>query len=339
MADAVLRHPHPAAGIRPLAAGDLAAVAAIDRELSGRGRSAYFTRRLEAALRAPDLHVQLAAVEQGTLRGFVLARLLEGEFGRAEAALRLETIGVARAAQEHGVGELLMHALEEAARRRAVRELRTSASWREHAVLRFLDHSGWSLGRNHVFECALAESAWFGPREVPVDAPLAPHDPNDYSASRGNDYETLARDLIDVGVLRAADLQGIVRIDRRLTEHDRSVYLRHALDEALLDSSVRISLAARADGALAGFLMARVDFGDFGRPAPVAVIDTIGVDPMRVGLGFGRALLSQLILNLAALGVERIETVVAPDAWDLLRFFTCAGLHPSERLAFAKHLD
>lgn len=338
MADLARRQARPAAQIRPLAAQDLAAVATIDRELSGRARAAYFMRRLEAALRVPDLHVQLAAVEKGVLRGFVLARLLEGEFGRAEAALRLETIGVARAAQEHGIGEQLMHALEEAARQRAVHELRTSAGWREHAVLRFLDHSGWTLGRNHVLDCALAESAWFGPREAPVDAPVTPHDPNDYSGPRGNDYEALARDLIEVGVLGTDDLQGIVRIDRRLTGRDRSLYLGHALDEALLDSSVRVSLAARADGALAGFLMARVDLGDFGRPAPVAVIDTIGIDPMRVGLGFGRALLSQLILNLSALGVERIETVVAPDAYDLLRFFLRAGLRPSERLAFARRL-
>jgi predicted N-acetyltransferase YhbS len=338
MADAVRRHSRAAAEVRPLAPQDLAAVAEIDREVSGRERAAYFERRLQAARRAPQLHVQLAATQQGAVRGFALARVLEGEFGRVKPALRLELLGVARAAQGGGLGLALGRALEETARKRSVRELRTSASWRQHALLQFLDRTGWSLGRNHVLDCAIAEATWSGPREAPVEAEAAPRDPNDYGAPAVGDYETLARDIAEIGVLKADDLAGMVRIDQRLTGRNRSLYLGHALDEALIDSSVRVSLAARADGALAGFVMARVDMGDFGRPSPVAVIDTIGVDPLRASQGFGRALLSQLLFNLGALGVERIETVVAPDAYDLLRFFLRAGLRPSERLAFAKHL-
>jgi len=102
---------------------------------------------------------------------------------------------------------------------------------------------------------------------------------------------------------------------------------------------VRVSLAARIDGSVAGFLMARVDYGDFGRTEPVAVIDTVGVDPLRARQGIGRALLSQLFMNLAGLGVERVETVVAPGRLDLLSFFYGAGFRPSERLAFVKRLQ
>ncbi len=47
----------------------------------------------------------------------------------------------------------------------------------------------------------------------------------------------------------------------------------------------RPTLAPEVDGAPAGFVMARVDFGEFGRPEPAAVIDTIGVDPGHGGLG------------------------------------------------------
>ncbi len=61
--------------------------------------------------------------------------------------------------------------------------------------------------------------------------------------------------------------------------------------------------------------------------------------PLRAGQGFGRALVSQLVANLAALRVERLETVVAPEAVELLRFFLRAGFGPSERLAFARRLD
>ena len=84
--------------------------------------------------------------------------------------------------------------------------------------------------------------------------------------------------------------------------------------------------------------MARVDYGDFGRAEPAAVIDTVGVDPLRPRQGIGRALLSQLFVNLRGLQVERVETVVAADKFDLLGFFYAAGMRPAERLAFVKKL-
>jgi N-acetylglutamate synthase-like GNAT family acetyltransferase len=85
--------------------------------------------------------------------------------------------------------------------------------------------------------------------------------------------------------------------------------------------------------------MARLDYGDFGRVEPVAVIDTVGVDPLRARQGIGRALLSQLFVNLRGLGVERVETVLAAGSLDLLGYFTRAGFKPSERLAFEKRLS
>ncbi|OGA23633.1 MAG: hypothetical protein A3I02_04995 [Betaproteobacteria bacterium RIFCSPLOWO2_02_FULL_67_26] len=158
------------------------------------------------------------------------------------------------------------------------------------------------------------------------------------TATDGRDFYPEARDAAEIEVLSDADLEGIARIDRRLTGRDRHDYLYRGLRETLSDSAVRVSLVAKADGGVAGFLMARMDFGDFGRVEPVAVIDTIGIDPMRARLGIGRALLSQLFVNLSALGVERVETVVGPGRLDLLGFFHHAGLRPAERLNFLKRL-
>lgn len=332
--------PGPALRFRPLAASDLGDVVAIDQALAGRLRRGYFERRLAAARRRPDLHAQFAVLEEGALGGFVFGRVLQGEFGRADPALRLETIGVRQAAQGRGLGAALCGVFEDEARRRGLKELRTTASWRSHAMLRFLDRGGWSLGHERVFDCALRDAQPGGAGEAPVALPdvLRPGDANDYGAPAGNDFPALARDVVDVGVLKESDLEGILRIDRRHTGRDRSAFLRQALAEALGDSAVRVSLAARADGGLAGFLMAQVDLGDFGRTEPVAVIDAIGVDPLRASAGFGRALLSQLVFNLAALGVDRVETVVAPGDSALLGFFHRAGLRPSERLAFVKRL-
>jgi ribosomal protein S18 acetylase RimI-like enzyme len=105
------------------------------------------------------------------------------------------------------------------------------------------------------------------------------------------------------------------------------------------DSAVRISLTARRDDTVVGYLMARTDLGDFGRTEPVAVIDTIGVDPDYTHRGVGHALLSQLFVNLGALRVERVETIIAPSDLPLLGFLYECGFAPSQRLAFVRQAD
>ena len=325
---------------RRLAPADLDAVVALDTSISGRQRRNYFERRLAQAKRAPELHAQFAVEERGVLAGYVLGRVLEGEFGRTEPAVRLELIEVAPGSRGHGAGHALQEALETEARRRGARELRTAALWTEHAMLHFLASNGWRLARNQVLDCAIGEVNLGSTQEAPVaspdDAPTG--DANDYSAPSANDYEALARDRAEIRALKASDLDGVVRIDRRLTGHDRGAYLRHAIAEAMGESGIRISLAAMVDGSLAGFVMARVDLGDFGRAAPVAILDTVGVDPLQQTHGIGHALLSQLFVNLTALRVERVETVVSLNDLPLLAFFVHAGFGPSGRLDFLKRV-
>jgi ribosomal protein S18 acetylase RimI-like enzyme len=311
--------------VRALAEADLDAVVAIDVALSGRSRRAYFERRLRAGRREPQAHVQFAVDADGKLAGYIFGRVVEGEFGRSDPELRLETLGVRPASQGLGIGAALGEVFEREAGKRRIPAIRTTALWREHGMLALLDRARYVLARNHVLDCALAEAELGSAREQPVEG-------------EEGDFEHLARDSVEVALLKEGDLEGVARIDRRHTGRDRTPYLRNAMAEALGDSAVRISLAARVEGDIAGFLMARVDLGDFGRAEPVAVIDTIGVDPMRARKGIGRALLSQLFVNLRALGVERVETAVAPGNIDLIGFFYTAGLKPSERLAFVKRL-
>lgn len=327
--------------IRRLHRADLDEVVAIDAGNAGRMRRSYFEKRLALALAEPDLHVQFAIETDAVLTGYVLARVLEGEFGRSQPSLRLEVIDVKAATQHHGAGHRLHAALEEEAARRGIREIRTGAAWRDHGMLRFLDALGYELAANHVIDCPIEAGHFGASEETAVDSPerAKSGDANDWSAPAGNDYEHLARDSAEVRSLTAADLEAIVRIDRRITGRDRSIYMQHQLLEAMNESAIRISLIAKKDGVPAGYVMAKVDFGDFGRTAPVAVIDTIGVDPAFARLGVGSALLSQLFINLSALHVERLETVVAKENFGLLGFFYAAGFGPNQRLAFVKTLD
>jgi ribosomal protein S18 acetylase RimI-like enzyme len=331
---AVLSPPKP----RALAPRDLNAVIAIDAALSGRSRRAYFDRRLAAAQRDAERHVQIGIDADGALAGFMLGRVLEGEFGRSEPQLRLEAFGVKPTLQHRGLGHALGAAFEAQAATLGSAEIRTTALWREHQLLSYLDHAGYRLGAEHVLDCSLAEAELGSRREAPAEVAPRIADANDYSPALNEDFEPLARDLAHVALLTQGDLEGIARVDRRVTGRDRRGYLCRSHGEALAESALRVSLVAKADDAIAGFVMARLDYGDFGRAEPVAVIDTLGVDPLRAHHGIGRALLSQLFVNLAALRVERVETVVAPGNLDLLGFFYAAGFRPAERLAFVKRL-
>jgi ribosomal protein S18 acetylase RimI-like enzyme len=158
----------------------------------------------------------------------------------------------------------------------------------------------------------------------------------DFSHATSDDFESLARDRIPVRSMRAGDLDAIVAIDRRLTGRDRRDDLAQMLDEALNHSDVRVSLVAELEGLIVGFVMARVDLGAFGEVAPVGVLDTVGVDPGFSGRGVGRALVSQLALNLGALRVERMRSVIAWNDAALIGFVDAMGFAPAPRLALAR---
>jgi ribosomal protein S18 acetylase RimI-like enzyme len=155
-----------------------------------------------------------------------------------------------------------------------------------------------------------------------------------YGEPAAPDFGPLARDRIPVRAMTEHDLRALTAIDRRITGRDRSDYFRTRLDEAVHESDIRVSLVAECDGVPAGFIMARVDFGEFGRMAPTAVMDTIGVDPDYRDRGVGRALLSQLLVNLTTLRVERIRTEINWRDRELQGFLDRCGFHPSQELGF-----
>ncbi len=160
-------------------------------------------------------------------------------------------------------------------------------------------------------------------------------EPN-YSDPMADDYQALSRDMIPVRSLTEGDLSALIRVDRRITGRDRTNYYRRKVDEAINGSGVRMSVVAEMQGEVAGFLMARVDYGEFGRTAAEAVIDTLGVDPAYKGQGVGQAMLSQLLINLSSLRVESVRTEVEWNNFGLLAFLDRCGFKPGQRLAFVR---
>ena len=161
----------------------------------------------------------------------------------------------------------------------------------------------------------------------------------DYGRPAAPDFGPLARDKIPVRAMKESDLPGIVTIDRRITGRNRSDYFSERLAEALFESDVRVSLLAERDDLPVGFIMARVDLGEFGRFEPIAVLDTIGVDPDFRGQGVGRALLSQLLVNLSTLRIERVRTEIDWRDRELLGFLDHCGFLPSQELCFDRFVE
>lgn len=321
----------------------MSAVVALDAAIVGHPRQLYFQRRLKLALHQTGRHVQFSAEQDGRFVGFIKARKQLGEFGRAAPALLLEAMAVAPGEQGQGIGSALLARLESEAKRLGVPEIRTTASWRDHAIMQFFDRAEFELSPTMVLDCAIRDNRVAAHDR---DKTLAPAHVTgfsatevDYGTAAANDFDALAEDKVDVRVLETRDLDDIIRIDQRVTGRRREAYIREVVDEAMSDAAVRLSLVAHLDGIAAGFVTARADFGDYGRVEPVAVLDTIGVDPDYAHRGVGHALLSQLFANLNALGVDRVETVVARENLGLLGFFYDLSFEQAQRLSFDKQLD
>jgi ribosomal protein S18 acetylase RimI-like enzyme len=140
------------------------------------------------------------------------------------------------------------------------------------------------------------------------------------------------RTEIVVRGLMPEDLQAVVAIDAKSTGRRRDEYFRIKLKQNLSETGIKVSLAAEADGLFRGFLLARVYYGEFGNVEPVAVLDTLGVHPDTRRLGIGQALMEQLLVNLAGLGVATLRTEVAWEDMALLGFFQRQRFRPAARI-------
>lgn len=128
------------------------------------------------------------------------------------------------------------------------------------------------------------------------------------------------------------DLAAVVKVDAAAMGTPRAEYYRAKLQQVLEEGRLATSVVAELDDHVVGFALSKVYYGEFGLAEPVAVLDSIGVDPAYRGHHVGQAMLRQLLMNLRALDVTRIETQVRWDQFDLLRFLAANGFGPAPRL-------
>jgi predicted N-acetyltransferase YhbS len=145
-------------------------------------------------------------------------------------------------------------------------------------------------------------------------------------------------DGVVVRALRRADAPRLARMDQAITGRNRGAWYEGKLKRALEESDLNVSLGAELEGHLVGAVLGSLHYGEFGQPEPIAILDTILVDPGYARRGVGSALLAQLTRNLAALGIERLRTEVAWDEHELNRFLGHEGFAPAGRLVLEMRL-
>lgn len=124
-------------------------------------------------------------------------------------------------------------------------------------------------------------------------------------------------------------------MDQAWSGRDRTEYLRGKLFRAL-GSDISVSLGAEVDDSLVGALLGSVQYGEYGVAEPIAVLDTVLVDPTQTRHGVAKAMLAQLMRNLAGLRIERVRTDVSWNEQALIGFFAAAGFTPAPRLVLER---
>lgn len=153
----------------------------------------------------------------------------------------------------------------------------------------------------------------------------------------GDDHDGLApgeldTDAVVVRALRAEDLDAVVAVDKQATGRGRRAYYEQKIKGALESGALQTSLVAELDDHVVGFMLSRLSYGEFGVTEPTAMIDSIGVDEAYKRRKVGEALFRQLRMNLRALNVEHVESLVDWDRHDLVRFLARHGFAPAPRL-------
>jgi ribosomal protein S18 acetylase RimI-like enzyme len=137
----------------------------------------------------------------------------------------------------------------------------------------------------------------------------------------------------EIRPLQREDFDAVVAIDEKVFNRSRPEYYEIKFNR-VLDEKDRVvnSLVAVADGKLVGFVMGELFVGEYGIPATTATLDTVGIHPDYQRKGVAKQLLDEFVAHLRKAGVEKINTLVNWNDWQLIRFFSANGFEPAKTI-------
>jgi GNAT superfamily N-acetyltransferase len=146
-------------------------------------------------------------------------------------------------------------------------------------------------------------------------------------------------EIATVRLMRADDIDAVVRIDAQATGRARPRYFELMLQRALTFAGLQISLIAEVDSRVAGYLIGSLYYGEYGMTEPTASIDAIGVESGMRRNRIAHELFEQLRRNVAAIGATSIRTEVEWSRFELLAFLRSEGFAPAPRLCLERTVD
>jgi L-amino acid N-acyltransferase YncA len=132
--------------------------------------------------------------------------------------------------------------------------------------------------------------------------------------------------------LRPDDLERTIAIDQAHTGRSRRRFFEKRLEAAKNHPKDFIHVGVCRNGVLAGFAIARVLHGEFGRTQDVVALDLVGVDPEMQEKGYGHALLDALAKVMREKGVKVLHSQADWTNHGLLKFFDSTGFELAPRL-------
>ena len=133
------------------------------------------------------------------------------------------------------------------------------------------------------------------------------------------------------------DIEGITRIDERITTHYRPDVWERRVGYYIRRDAESSQVAVVA-GAVAGFMMGEVRGGEFGLDEPTGWIEFFGVDPDVRGRDLGRKLIDALLAHFRAQGAHIARTMVATKDQDIAGFLKAMQFAPAPVTALEKRL-
>ena len=143
--------------LRTLIGADFEKVIELDRINSGTSRRGFFEKRQRAMEHNPEVFIGLAARVDEELVGFIMATILNGEFGGSRRVAVLDALGVDPARRRIGVGHELLGELIAEIKQRGGHELRTQVEWNQPGLMDFFSSVGFSLAPRIVLERSTEE--------------------------------------------------------------------------------------------------------------------------------------------------------------------------------------
>ena len=150
----------------------------------------------------------------------------------------------------------------------------------------------------------------------------------------------MEKEPITVRLMRADDFDAVVAIDEKALPAPRPEYYRLKFEKLFSSNDYLPTslVATAANGTVVGFVMGELYMGEYGIFQEEARLDTIGVDPGYRHRGIGEQLINEFMDHLKQIGVQRVNTLVAWNDSELLRFFSANQFTPSTTINLERRL-